>query len=122
MTHPVDHLLTEWGAWVRRENRVFGGYAQVGYAEHIQASHSASDWVQTQVDPEILAMDALIRTQLPPFSRQCMVERYVNQLPDGRAARLVKISRSEYNKLMNRTILPQVRHLWNLRIVADISA
>ena len=112
--HRVDRLLVVWGAWVRRENRATNGYALMRYAERIQRSQSADEFGQMQVDPDVLELDKLIRVHLAPLPRQMVVERYANQTPDGYAARMCRISRSEYNKLLNRAVLPQLRHLWDV--------
>jgi hypothetical protein len=110
--HPVDTLLPDWGAWVRKENRTGLGYSQVQYAEMIARSTSASGW-NPHVDLDVTRLDELIRKELPPHGITVLVLRYVQMLPDKRAAVLMRLSRSELSKLRSMFVMPALRQAWD---------
>src|SRR5574343_1364666 len=97
--HPVADLLPAWGAWVRRENDSGLGYSQVQYAELVSRANSATDYVN--LDPDVPRLDKLIREHLAYTPRRMLELRYVYHLPDKRVGHLLRLSRSEVNKMIN---------------------
>lgn len=115
--HPVDSLLPDWAAWVRRENDAGLGYSQVQYSEYIAKATSATGYTG-DFDPRILRLDKLIRLQLAYTPRRMLELRYVYGLPDKKAAQLLSLDRPSYNKMLNVIVLPQLRHSWDFSAVA----
>ncbi len=111
--HPVDDLLPAWAQWVRRENDAGLGYSQVKYSEYIARSTSATGY-GGDFDPRIAELDGLIRKQLAYTPRRMLELRYVYGLPDKRAAAVLSLDRSGFNKMLNMIVLPQLRHAWDL--------
>lgn len=109
--HPVDRLLAAWGAWVRRENSTNLGYSQVQYSEYIARAHSATGYVD--LDPDVPRLDEIIRHTLAYAPRRMLELRYVQGLPDKAAAKLMSISRQEFNRMVNLIVLPQLRFSWD---------
>lgn len=117
--HPVDRLLPDWGAWLRAENRSGLGYSQVQYAEFVARSTSATDW-HPRVDPDILRMDAMIRTRLAADSIAILRYRYQYELPDKITAAKLGLSRQVVNQMLHRVVLPQLRLEWDATPVVTI--
>lgn len=115
--HPVDSLLSSWGAWCRRENNAGLGYSQVAYNEFIARSTSATGFVD--FDPAILRLDGLIRQHLAYTPRRMLELRYVNNLPDKTAGRLLSMSRQEFCRVLNIAVLPQLRHAWDTAVSGE---
>lgn len=109
--HPVDELLIAWGSWCRRENDTNLGYAQVQYTEYIARASSATGYVD--LDPDVPVLDELIRKTLAYAPRRMLELRYVQGLPDKTAGRLLSLTRTEFNKILNMSVLPQLRHSWD---------
>lgn len=110
--HQVDRLLPEWGAWLRRENAGALGYAQVRYREMVARASSASD--VPSVDPDVPRLDAIVRKHMAGVAVQMLRLRYEHGLPDKTSAKHLRMSRSEFNRMLNLIVLPQLRLQWDV--------